>query len=76
MKVFARVNHIGWVHLWATREAFEEGEPSLHFFNGRTDPRWAEAGLDEARREALARGELVELEDPGYLDGPEDAAGV
>ena len=76
MKVFARVNHIGWVHLWASREAYEGGEASLHFFNGRTDPRWAEAGLEPALREALARGELVEIEDPGYLDGAEDAPGV
>lgn len=76
MKVFARVNHIGWVHLWASREAFEAGEASLHFFNGRTDPRWAEAALEPALREALARGELAEIEDPGYLDGPEEDPGV
>lgn len=71
MTVFARVNRIGWVHLWKTREEYEAGEASLHFFNGRTDPRWAEAVLDDAQRAALARGDLVAIEDPGYLD--EDA---
>ncbi|BDU76560.1 hypothetical protein [Mesoterricola sediminis] len=76
MRVFARVNQIGWVHLWPTREAYEAGEASIHFFNGRTDPRWAEAGLEPAQREALGRGELVELEDPGYLEDPGAPSGV
>jgi hypothetical protein len=68
VRVFARVNQVGWVHLWATREAYEAGEASLHFFNPKVDPRWAEAPLGEQERAALARGELVELEDPGYLE--------
>ena len=66
-KLYARSNHIGWIHLWARREAFENGEPSDHFFNGRTDPRWLEMPLSPEQREALAKGELLEIEDPGYL---------
>lgn len=66
--ICARSNHIGWIHVWARREAFEQGEPSDHFFNGRTDPRWAQVPLDEAQKAALAKGELIEIEDPGYLD--------
>lgn len=68
MQVFARVNQIGWVHLWRSREAFEAGEASEHFFEARTDPRWREARLDAAQREALAAGALVAIEDPGYLE--------
>lgn len=71
MKVWARINHVGWVHLWARREAFYAAEPSAHFFNGRSDPRWQELLLSAEQRRALAAGELVEIEDPGYLD--EDA---
>ena len=71
MKIWARINHVGWVHLWRQRADFEAAEPSVHFFNGRSDPRWAEAPLDAEQRRRLAAGELVELEDPGYLD--EDA---
>ena len=66
--IYARSNPIGWIHIWARREAFENGEPSDHFFNGRTDPRWIAIELDEARREVLAKGQLIEIEDPGYLD--------
>ena len=66
-KIYARSNHIGWIHVWAKAEAFEQGEPSDHFFNGRTDPRWAGVPLDSAQKAALAKGELIELEDPGYL---------
>ena len=66
-KIYARSNHVGWIHLWSTREAFDDGEPSDHFFNGRTDPRWPSVALDEAQRAALAKGQLIEIEDPGYL---------
>ena len=72
MKIWARINHVGWVHLWRRRADFEAAEPSVHFFHGRSDPRWAEALLDAEQRRRLAAGELVELEDPGYL---EDDAG-
>lgn len=68
MLVYARVNRIGWVHLWPSREAFEAGEASAHFFDARVDPRWAELVLSPAQRAGLDAGELVELEDPGYLD--------
>lgn len=68
MSVWARINHVGWVHLWPSREAFEAAEPSVHFFPARTDPRWASVRLSEAQRQALAAGELVEIEDPGYLE--------
>ena len=68
MIVHARINQVGWVHLWRSREAFEAGEPSDHFFNGRTDPRWLEAPLTAEERAGLAAGELVALEDPGYLE--------
>ena len=66
--VHARVNQIGWVHLWLTREAFAAGEASVHFFNYRIDPRWAELELCEEQRRRLAAGELVQLEDPGWLE--------
>jgi len=68
MKIFVRLNHIGWVHLWPSREAFEAGEASAHFFNPQLDPRWREFGLSEDLRLRLERGEAVEIEDPGYLD--------
>jgi hypothetical protein len=69
--VYVRLNHIGWIHLWRSSEAYQEGEPSEHFFNSRTDPRWRELVLTEDQLAVLAGGELLELEDPGYLD-PED----
>jgi hypothetical protein len=69
MTVFARVNYIGWVHLWRSREDFDQGEPSAHFFNGKTDPLWKESepGRTEAQKAELAAGRLAEIEDPGYL---------
>jgi hypothetical protein len=66
--VYVRINHIGWVHLWTSLEAYEAGEASCHFFNTRNDPRWAELSLTEEQRVRLAQGELVAMEDPGYLD--------
>lgn len=67
MKVWARVNHVGWVHLWRHQADYEHAEPSAHFLNGRTDPRWLEASLSEAQQQGLAAGDLVEIEDPGYF---------
>ena len=72
MLVHARINQIGWVHLWPSREAYAAGEASAHFFNSRTDPRWAELDLTGEQRARLQAGELVAIEDPGWLDG-EDA---
>ena len=68
MIVYARVNQIGWVHLWTSKEDYEAGEASVHFFNSKVDPRWAELDLGSELRARLAAGELVALEDPGYLD--------
>jgi hypothetical protein len=68
MKIWARINHVGWVHLWRRREDFENAEPSGHFFNGRSDPRWLEAALSDEQRQGLKAGELVEIEDPGFFD--------
>jgi len=68
VKVWARINHVGWVHLWRSREAFDAAEASAHFFHGRSDPRWAEAALTAEQRRGLEAGDLVEIEDPGYLD--------
>ena len=68
MIVYARVNQIGWVHLWTSKEDYEAGEASVHFFNSKVDPRWAELVLSADQAELLAAGELVALEDPGYLD--------
>ena len=68
MKVWARVNHVGWVHLWRRQEDFEAAEASAHFFNGRSDPRWLEVDLSPDQQAKLAAGELVELEDPGYFE--------
>lgn len=67
MHVFARINHIGWVHLWPTREAYEAGEPSSVFFDPRTDPRWQDAPLSLMEKAALEARGLVEIEDPGYF---------
>jgi hypothetical protein len=71
MKVWGRMNHIGWVHLWRERRAFEEGEASAHFFNGRTDPRWLASDLDPAVLDRMRAGELMEFEDPGYFSSDE-----
>lgn len=68
MKVWARINHVGWVHLWRQREDFEAAEPSAHFLNGRSDPRWLEVALTARQKLDLEAGELVEIEDPGYFD--------
>ncbi|WLT33159.1 hypothetical protein [Geothrix sp. PMB-07] len=67
MNVWARINHVGWVHLWRQREDFEAAEPSAHFLNGRTDPRWLELALSAEQKARLEAGDLVELEDPGYF---------
>jgi hypothetical protein len=67
LPIFARLNQVGWVHLWRTREAFEAGEASECCFNPRTDPRWPEVRLGAEARARLEGGQLVELEDPGYL---------
>ncbi|HJV48543.1 MAG TPA: hypothetical protein VJ549_04630 [Geothrix sp.] len=67
MKVWARINHVGWVHLWRRREDFEAAEPSAHFLNGRSDPRWLETVLSPSQQAQLQAGELVEIEDPGYF---------
>lgn len=68
MRVWARINHVGWVHLWRRREDFEAAEPSAHFLNGRSDPRWQEVRLTPDQRRGLEAGELIEMEDPGYFD--------
>ena len=68
MKVFVRINRIGWVHLWLSRESYEIGDPSAHFFNGKSEPRWVDASFSDEALNAMARGELVEIEDPGYFD--------
>jgi hypothetical protein len=70
--VYARLNQIGWIHLWRSVQAYEEGEASAHFFNSRTDPRWRELVLTEAQRRILTGGGLLELEDPGYLEDESD----
>lgn len=75
MRIFARRNLHGWIHLWPSRETFEAGEASAHFFKPDTDPRWNELALDEAALDRLAAGELIELEDPGYLDSSESTSG-
>ena len=68
MLVYVRSNHIGWIHLWLSPEAFAAGEASEHFFNSRTDPRWQELALTDEQKKVLESGGLLELEDPGYLD--------
>lgn len=68
MKVWARINHVGWVHLWHRREDFEEAKPSVHFLHGRTDPRWQAMMLTPEQRAKLEAGELIEIEDPGFFD--------
>jgi hypothetical protein len=71
MRIWARKNHVGWIHLWTRAAGFAEGEASEHFFNGRTDPRWRGLELAPSMLAALDRGELVELDDPGYFSGTE-----
>lgn len=67
MRIWARKNHVGWIHLWTRPEAFAEGEASEHFFNGRTDAFWRDISLGLEAQAALDRGDLVEIEDPGYF---------
>jgi len=67
MRIWARINHIGWVHLWLSQESYLEGEASNHFFNGKSEPRWQEAIFNDETLRALNLGELVEIEDPGYF---------
>jgi hypothetical protein len=67
MKVYARINHIGWVHLWLSRDDHEAGEASAHFFNGKSEPRWQATRFAEETQRRLGLGELVEIEDPGYF---------
>jgi len=67
VKVWARINHVGWVHVWRRREDFEAAEPSVHFLNSRSDPRWLELQLSAGQRADLEGGALVEIEDPGYF---------
>jgi hypothetical protein len=74
MRIWVRRNHVGWIHLWTRREAFDAGEASEHFFNGRIDPVWQAAALEPEVRVGLERGELVEIEDPGYFSSEEAGA--
>lgn len=67
MKVWARINHVGWVHLWRREADYQQAEPSAHFLNGRTDPRWLAASLTPDQRARLGSGELVEIDDPGFF---------
>lgn len=67
MKVWARINHVGWVHLWRHRLDYQQAEPSAHFLNGRTDPRWITTSLTAEQRGLLEAGELVEIDDPGFF---------
>ena len=67
MKVWVRINHVGWVHIWRSQADYDAAEPSAHFVNGRTDPRWQEVSLSAEARAALASGALVPIEDPGYF---------
>ncbi len=67
MRVWARINHIGWVHLWLSRESYEAGEASKHFFNGKSEPRWQETLFNDEALHRMNQGELTEIEDPGYF---------
>jgi hypothetical protein len=71
VKVWARINRVGWVHLWRNREGYGAAEASAHFLNCRTDPRWQEATLTAEQRRGLEAGELVEMEDPGFFSEEE-----
>lgn len=75
MKVFARINRIGWVHLWLSRDSYEAGEPSAHFFNGKSEPRWQVARFEEGALQRLRLGDLVEIEDPGYFSDEDGIQG-
>ena len=67
MKIWARVNHIGWVHLWLSSESHEAGEASKHFFNGKSEPRWQAAAFCDESLRIINSGALAEIEDPGYF---------
>jgi hypothetical protein len=71
MRIWARRNHVGWIHLWTHPDGFAEGEASEHFFDGRTDARWRQVILDPDQAAGLENGGLVEIEDPGYFSGSE-----
>ena len=53
MKVWVRIDHVGWVHIWRSQADYNAAEPSAHFVNGRTDPRWQEVSLSAEARAAL-----------------------
>lgn len=74
MIVWARINHIGWIHLWLSRRSYEAGEASQHFFNGKSDPRWQETAFSEEILRRMSLGELVEIEDPGYFSDEDISA--
>ena len=80
MKVFARINHIGWVHLWLSRESYDAGEASAHFFNGKSEPRWRAASFGNETLRRMGLGELVEIVDPGYFSdddiAPDEDSGL
>lgn len=67
MSVVARINHMGWIHLWPSLESYESGEASVHFFNPKVDPRWRANLPPDDVLSRLEAGEIVEMEDPGYL---------
>jgi len=71
MRIWARRNHVGWIHLWIRRDDFDAGEASVHFFNGRVDPLWLATSLPPGIELALGRGDLVEIDDPGYFSSEE-----
>ncbi len=69
-KVFIKLNHIGWVHLWNKQEDYELGEPSIVFFNGNIDPLWLEIleSLSDEIRKDLLNGIGMILTDDRFLN--------
>jgi len=68
--VFVKKNYIGWIHLWNNQDDYDQGEPSVIFFNGSIDPLWLEIlqSLSSEIKEALDKGHGMTLTDPRFMD--------
>ena len=68
--VFVKRNYIGWIHLWNNQEDYDQGEPSVIFFNGSIDPLWLEIleSLSKEIKESLDKGHGMILTDPRFLN--------
>lgn len=67
--LFVKKNHIGWVHVWISKDDFDNGIASSVFLDSRVDPYWVQLKrmLSPAQQRALNEGKGIEIQDPGFL---------